>query len=159
MKFSNLLTLYSTREVKCKPFSERYFFSILVYIGIETKLSLGKIGKRMKTTLHYVEFPTWLFPYSCFTIPVAVMQQWQKFWGVKESFLRNRSLDREFLRTLFSLRSRRSRRRFLRRNLENTRGEKRLPVTCSPRAAKKKDRLNTIRHTQRNLVIYTINSI
>lgn len=163
MKFSNLLTLYSTRETKCKPFFGRYFLSIPVYIGIETKLSLVKIGKRMKRTLHFIEFPTWLFPYSCFTIPAAVMQQWQKFWGTKESFLRNRSLDREFLTTLFSLRSRRSRPGFFGgKSRGHTRGEKPPRYVLPSRGLfkrKKKDWLNTIKHTQRNLVIYTINSI
>ena len=139
-----------------QTFFREIFFSIPVYIGTETKLSLGKIGKRMKTTLHCIEFPTWLFPYSCFTIPVAVMQQWQKFWGVKESFLRNRSLDREFLRTLFSLRSRRSRRQFLRGEISRTHEQRKGSQYLLPSRGQKKDRLNTIRHTQRNLVIYTI---
>ena len=46
MKFSNLLKLYSTREAKCKPFSERYFFSIPVYVGIEKKVKFRKNWKK-----------------------------------------------------------------------------------------------------------------
>ena len=102
----HLLTFHSTRETKCEPLFESYFFSIPVYILKRKRAKFGQTERKHEknSSLHRSRIPYFIVQRDIRASRSHSQSHnnGKSSEAYKETFLRNRSLEREFLRTLLN---------------------------------------------------------